>query len=969
MRDSIWFNRFLRAGFFSALLLILTVAGGAARNDASVSPWTDLNTDAATLQTWPTPGVPERSWPNDTNDYVRAIVPNDYARAVVPDETGLALPGVLLRDVVVSNSDPTLTNTDTANDGETTIAINPANPDEIVISAFSGGWGANAPIYHSTDGGLTWAREFSVPVPPGWPSGCPCDWAFDYGRANLLSGTILARSPTVAGGNDVVSGTTINPALSASWNYFDPAGPPVQAQETNINWAGSLGNADQPWLLVNRDPTNAAQDNVYVAYDDFNNSDGVDGQDMRVAVSYGVNPPNFTVDRPAGNATGGVNPGLRMADDPRTGIMWVLWQRNTAGGADPKNIDYMLNRSTDGGATWTLNASATGIIVANADSTQPQPKFGTVNALLGGVLHAGVDPTTGDLYYVYGNRDAGTGNNRLAIRRVTANGSGGVIIDPQHFVTGQVQAAIPSVAVTANGTLGVFYYTFDGFSSDSFPIFTAHLAISYDKGVSFEDTTLLTFLSSAQDNSDPRQRVLGDYMQTKAVDSCFYGSFTGNGAPLGRPISNHDPLFFKVCTGPQLTPTADLELIKFASPNPVVAGTDLSYTLIMTNTGPSAAVNVVIEDVVPAGVTINSVSAVGGTCNAGVPGNAALPTKCTFNTVASGGVRAMLVGVKVLPQTRGVLGNNAVVYSDTFDPDNSDNLATVAVNVIGQATLTVTKTYSPDPVVAGTKLTYEVIITNTGPSTATGVTLTDTFPAGVTYLNYTVSNGSGTCTLAPPNPLNCDLNNLNPGQYVRVVFVVMVAAGVPDGTVLTNTATADSLESPAISASANTNVIAQADLKILKDANFLTVNPAPRIQYVLTITNLGPSDALAVGVVDELPLDPKKIVYVMDSGNGACAYNKPLHDVICSFGTLKAGQSLTLYIVVDVRGSVRVIRNKATVSSTTVDPLEANNLVYKDVRIKGGPGTGISTGGSTETQVESVRRSYRERVFVSKFGR
>ena len=250
--------------------------------------------------------VPERSWPDDTNDYVRAIVPNDYARAVVPDglgmETGLALPGMLLRDVVVSNTDPNLTNTDTANDGETTIAVNPANPDEIVISAFSGGWGANAPIYHSTDGGLTWTREFSVPVPPGWPGGCPCDWAFDYGRANLLSGTILANSPTVAGGKDVVSGTSTNPALSASWGYFDPAGPPVQAQETNINWAGSIGNVDQPWVLVNRDPTTAAQDNVYVAYDDFNNTDGVDGVDMRVAVSYGANPPNFTVDQPVGNS-------------------------------------------------------------------------------------------------------------------------------------------------------------------------------------------------------------------------------------------------------------------------------------------------------------------------------------------------------------------------------------------------------------------------------------------------------------------------------------------------------------------------------------------------------------------------------------------------------------------------------------------------------------------------------------------
>jgi hypothetical protein len=196
---------------------------------------------------------------------------------------------------------------------------------------------------------------------------------------------------------------------------------------------------------------------------------------------------------------------------------------------------------------------AGGIIVANADSTQTTPKFGTVNALIGGVDHAAVDPNTGDVYYVYGNRDAATTNNRLAIRRIQAGVS--VTVGPEHFVTGQVQAAIPSVAVLSNGTVGVFYYTFDGFSA-GFPIFSAHLAQSIDQGVTFSDQVLETFLSSAMDNGDPRQRVLGDYMQMKAVDTCFYGAFTGNGVPFGRPFSNHDPIFFRFCLfSPRPTPT------------------------------------------------------------------------------------------------------------------------------------------------------------------------------------------------------------------------------------------------------------------------------------------------------------------------------------------------------------------------------------------------------------------------------
>ena len=206
----------------------------------------------------------------------------------------------------------------------------------------------------------------------------------------------------------------------------------------------------------------------------------------------------------------------------------------------------MLNRSTDGGTTWTLNGMAGGIIVANADSTQPTPKFGTVNALLGGVDHAAVDPNNGDVYYVYGNRDAGTGNDRLAIRRIQDNGGGGVTVGPENFVTGQVEAAIPSVAVASNGIVGVFYYTFDGFSPDGFPIFSAHLAQSSDQGVTFSDQVLLTFLSSATDNGNNRQRVLGDYMQMKAVSILLLRIFHWQTAlPFGRPFANHDPIFFR----------------------------------------------------------------------------------------------------------------------------------------------------------------------------------------------------------------------------------------------------------------------------------------------------------------------------------------------------------------------------------------------------------------------------------------
>jgi len=149
--------------------------------------------------------------------------------------------------------------------------------------------------------------------------------------------------------------------------------------------------------------------------------------------------------------------------------------------------------------------------------------------------------------YVYGKQD-GTGVNQLAMKRLGFTSSGLMPIGPELPITnGPANTGIPSVGVTQNGTIGVFYYTCDSVPpASTFPIFTAHFAISTNSRLSFVDTYLETFMSPALDNGDPRQRVLGDYMQVKALGNAFFGSFTGNGAPFGRTISNNGPIFYAV---------------------------------------------------------------------------------------------------------------------------------------------------------------------------------------------------------------------------------------------------------------------------------------------------------------------------------------------------------------------------------------------------------------------------------------
>src|SRR5262249_32829226 len=149
------------------------------------------------------------------------------------------------------------------------------------------------------------------------------------------------------------------------------------------------------------------------------------------------------------------------------------------------------------------------------------------------------------------NRDPSTGNNLLSIARVQDNGAGGMTVLSRTYVTpppmpgGQLQAALPSVAVNTDGAIGVLYDTFDGFSG-GFPQFTAHFATSTDHAVSFLDSVVETFLSPSADNSDPMQRILGDYQQVKAVGSVFNGVFGGSGVHFGRVQTPLDPIFFRV---------------------------------------------------------------------------------------------------------------------------------------------------------------------------------------------------------------------------------------------------------------------------------------------------------------------------------------------------------------------------------------------------------------------------------------
>lgn len=401
----------------------------------------------------------------------------------------------------------------------------------------------------------------------------------------------------------------------------------------------------------------------------------------------------------------------------------------------------------------------------------------------------------------------------------------------------------------------------------------------------------------------------------------------------------------------------DLSITKSGPPT-AVAGTNVVYELSIENDGPSTAEGVVVEDLLPAGVAVVSIAAPGGTCNAGVPGDSTQPSTCSFGTLAPGATRTMTIEVHVLPDTLGIVHNDARVASQTFDDDTSDNLATVATDVAADADLSISKVDSPDPVVAGNPLTYTVEVTNDGPSTAQDVEITDTLPTGTSFVEGIDGNGATVCALVQVGTVVCELGTLQPGESVTVYITVTVDPSVPDGTILHNEAevtssTPDSDPSDN-QTSADTLVTTSAEVWLDKTATLRSGNPAPVIEFTLVVHNDsgcetdaqssptptcgagGPSDAQGTQVIDELPLTSKKLVVQYVSPQ--CSYDESAHTVTCDAGPLPAGETVTFVIEVQANGSVGTITNSATLTTQTDDPDLSNNTDSATIVVKGGTG-------------------------------
>lgn len=388
--------------------------------------------------------------------------------------------------------------------------------------------------------------------------------------------------------------------------------------------------------------------------------------------------------------------------------------------------------------------------------------------------------------------------------------------------------------------------------------------------------------------------------------------------------------------GLTIQPVSDLEVDTQDSIDPVIAGTSFTYTVDVTNRGPSTARNTLVSDVLPAGVTILGVDGgPGSSCNAGVPGTASLPTTCGFDSIAPGATRTMTVEVRADPATAGTISNDARASSDSIDPNNGNSFDVETTLVEAHADLVVTKSGSPTSVVAGEDLTYRIDVRNEGPSLARDVRIVDSLPSGTSPLGATITRGAGACasSIAAPHSVSCTVGDLAPGASAQVFVDVHVDSAQPAGTIEnTVTATSDAIEDDVSTNTGTevTSVTVDADLGIVKTSDADLYKSSSTIDYELTVTNHGSSDAADVVVIDHLP-NPRIAYYVFD--DSGCALSGDV--LTCVVGDLAAGEVWTAHVFVRVKGSKGQITNVAAVSSPTPDSVSWNDDSTRIVLVQG----------------------------------
>lgn len=322
---------------------------------------------------------------------------------------------------------------------------------------------------------------------------------------------------------------------------------------------------------------------------------------------------------------------------------------------------------------------------------------------------------------------------------------------------------------------------------------------------------------------------------------------------------------------------ADVSVGLADAPDPVAAGSNITYTLTVNNAGPLTADNTLVSIDTPPNTTFQSASAPIGWSVMSPPVDGTGTVTFSNPMLMPGGPQMLTVVVKVLSFTSGgtVIPATATISSDLNDPVPGNNNSATSTTVQVQANLQVFKMANVSTAMPGTDIIYTVDIFGNGPDSSSNVTLTDVVPANTTFQSI-VSPGGWSVTTPPVNGTGT-ITATNPSVGFKsthsFTITVRVNNGVSGGVVITNTATVSSPtpdpDNTDNSDSADVTVMAppaQADMSITRVA---APDPAVRgdnLTYTITVSNNGPDAASALSMFETLPNDTTLVSVTLPAG-------------------------------------------------------------------------------------------------------
>jgi uncharacterized repeat protein (TIGR01451 family) len=319
----------------------------------------------------------------------------------------------------------------------------------------------------------------------------------------------------------------------------------------------------------------------------------------------------------------------------------------------------------------------------------------------------------------------------------------------------------------------------------------------------------------------------------------------------------------------------DLAITRMSNPAVPQAGQPITYTLTVTNAGPSTVVGATVVNIFPISVT-NVIWNCGATSGSACPSSGSGSINAPV-TLAPGGNAVFTATGVVSPAALTMPPHSAIVTvpGNVTDPDPDNNVFTDGGGLGRPADLTISKTVAPAVVVPGLPVTYTITVTNTGSADADGATVLDLFPPTISGVAWTCSGANGaTCAQSSGSDnLTLSLPSFPVGGAATITITGVVAAdatgnlvntaqvlppvGVDDPTFANNTSTL------------STPISVRGDLAITRMSNPAVPQAGQPITYTLTVTNAGPSTVVGATVVNIFPISVTNVIWNCGATSGS----------------------------------------------------------------------------------------------------